>query len=408
MNGKMSAGGLTSIFADAIAELQEEPEFQGGNRCRQYACDDEGMAQIKLAVGNVPVDYDMWQDLRNPAVLGLHPAGLPEIWEFHANRRKQKSDETGRQSIFQVPRSFDYALTNYGRAVIISVMLPFSPQVVREYVSRVIDSKKSSSHLFARMYEDANRMLDKAVSRVAIQLASANSEDVVVAMNNENVKNVSAESIPQTHQGISHGPSKGGNFPQKSLAVLMGLGQFGVSRLIIRDEIVDGKVQRFAGPIRSIVVFDKQPLVTDGAEGVMYPSTAWREFLMRLFDFTDGDPKINDHRFCGYLAGNGGGCNKCVENCPSGAQPSSTPLQNGAYSDQIARQAHRFWKGKLQFDFNKCQDERGQLAGLYPEWSCARCLNVCLDRGVRRKQSVSSYYAKLDELAKSQAVVAIT
>ncbi len=371
MSKNLTAGTLARSFSETIAELQEEPEFQRGDNRKHYATDEKGAPQIKVALGNVPVDYDLWAGLRNPAVLGLFPVGLPEIWEFHANRRKQKTDETGRQSIFQVPRDFEYALHNYTRAVIVSMMLPFSPEVVHEYVSRVIDNKKSSSHLFAKMYEDTNRMADKAIARVAMQLASADADDAVIAMNNDNVKAVSTEVMPQTRQAISHGPSKGGNYPQKSLAVLMGLGQFGVSRIVFRDEVNNGKVQRFAGPIRSIIVFDQQPLVADGADSVIYPSPAWREFLALLFDFTDADPDIDRYRFCSYLAKKGSACSKCVENCPSGAQPSSVPLPTGAYVDPVARQAHRFWKGKLQFDFNKCLDDRGQLASLYPEWSCA-------------------------------------
>ncbi len=176
MSKELTAGTLARSFSETIAELQEEPEFQRGDNRKHYATDEKGAPQIKIALGNVPVDYDLWAGLRNPAVLGLFPVGLPEIWEFHANRRKQKTDETGRQSIFQVPRDFEYALHNYTRAVIVSLMLPFSPEVVHEYVSRVIDNKKSSSHLFAKMYEDTNRMADKAVARVAMQLASADAE----------------------------------------------------------------------------------------------------------------------------------------------------------------------------------------------------------------------------------------
>jgi hypothetical protein len=268
----------------------------------------------------------------------------------------------------------------------------------------VIESKKTSSHLFARMYEDTNRIVDRAVNRVAIQLTSSGPEDVVVAMTNDNVKAVSTETIAQTRQGISHGPSKGGNYPQKSLAVLLGLGQFGVSRMVFRDEMIDGKVQRFAGPIRSIVVFDKQPLAKDQADGVMYPSREWRRFLLRLFDFTDAGSDINPYRFCAYLPEHDSGCSKCVDNCPSGAQPNSVSLPGGTYAESVARQAHRFWKGKLQFDFNKCTDERGQLSGLYPEWSCARCLTVCLDRGLRRKQAAIGFYSRLGELAGAQAM----
>ena len=400
MISDITINGLTQIFKEKILEVQEEPEFQRSTETIKHAIDNNEEPLVKLAVGNVPIDYDLWEGLRNPAVVGLHPAGLPEIWEFYANRRKQKVDEAGRQTIFQVPRSFDFALMNYRRAVIISVMLPFSPQIIQDYVSQVIEKRKGSSHLFSRMYEDVNRMLDKTVTRTAIALVTDDSDSVVVVMNNDTVKAISTEAIPQTRQGVSHGPSKGGNYSQKSVATLMGLGQFGISRIVFRDELTNGKVQRFAGPIRSIIIFDKRELVTDGSDGIVYPSQAWRQFLSRLFNFTNNDPDINQYRFCSYIPIADKGCNECTGCCPSGAQASSVPRPDGQYSEQVSRQAHRFWDGKLQFDYGKCCDDRSQMAGLFPEWSCARCLAVCVDQGIRRKRAAQDFYQKTSELTK--------
>ncbi len=124
---------LTNIFKEKITELQEEPEFQWGRDNIKYALDENGEPAVKLAVGNVPLNYDLWEGLRNPAVVGFFPVGLQEIWEFYANRRKENVDEYGRQTIFQVPRSFNFALKNYSRVVIISVMLPFSLKVIEDY-----------------------------------------------------------------------------------------------------------------------------------------------------------------------------------------------------------------------------------------------------------------------------------
>ncbi len=390
---------INQELAERILELQAEPEFQKtkGPEC---AVGPDGVPQIRAAIGNVPLEYDLWEGLRNPAVIGIYPAGLPELWEFYANRRKQKVDEAGRQSIFQVPRSFEFALKNYRRALLISVMLPFSPEPTHDYINQVIERKISSSFLFASIYDRLNRMLDKAITRTAINLVTDDSERVVIVMNNDNVKALSTEAIPQTRQGISHGPSKGGNYPQKSLAVLTGLGQFGVSRMIIRDEIFNGKVERFGGPIRSIVVFDKQSPVMDGKDGIIFPSPAWRKFLFQVFDFTDTDVDLSSYRFCSHVSRDGQACSQCIASCPSGAQQNSSPGFDGHYSEQVTRQVHRFWDGQLQFDFGKCTDERGQMAGLFAEWSCGRCLAVCLDRGIRRRQAVQNYYSKMAELAR--------
>jgi len=129
----VTVNGLADMFKEKIAELQEEPEFQWDIEEVKYAVDEDGEPYVKMAVGNVPLDYDLWKGLRNPAVVGLYPAGLQEVWEFYSNRRKGRVDEFGRQTIFQIPRSFDFARKNYSRAVIISVMLPFSPKVIDDY-----------------------------------------------------------------------------------------------------------------------------------------------------------------------------------------------------------------------------------------------------------------------------------
>ena len=127
------------------------------------------------------------------------------------------------------------------------------------------------------------------------------SNDVVaVAMHNNTVKSASAEAIPPTQQDASHGAFKPIHYPQKSIAVLMGLGQFGVSRIVFRDEIIDGKVQRFTGPLRSIILFDKETLTTGKRDDIFFPNDSWREFLSRLFDFTQVDSEINQYRFCPY------------------------------------------------------------------------------------------------------------
>lgn len=392
---------LKDIFKENIVELQEEPEFQWSAERIKYAADTSGAPNIKLGIGNVPLDYDLWEGLKNPAVVGLFPAGLREIWEFYANRRKLRVDEYGRQTIFQTLRSFKFAQKNYSRAIIISVMLPFTPKTIKDYTIQFyenLEKRKGSSHLFSKMYEDVNLMIDKATSRVAMNLISK--DNVILAMNDDNVKKISTEAIAQTHQGASHGPSKGGNYSQKSISALMGLGQFGIQRIIFRDEIINGKVQRFVGPIRSIIMFDKEDLVKKGEGGVIYPSEEWRKFLFELFDFTNINPEVNKYRFCTYISHNDAGCGKCIDYCPSGAQYNSVPNTNGAFSEQVAKQQHRFWNEKLQFDYAKCCEERGQMGTLLPEWSCARCITTCASEGNRRAYAAKNFYKKMFQLTK--------
>jgi hypothetical protein len=397
---EVHATDITARFQDTIRDLQGEPDFQWRPDDVKYAVNGRGEPDVQLAVGNVPLDYDLWAGLRNPALVGLHPAGLPEIWAFHANRRKSRVDAAGRSTIFQIPQSYDYARTTYRRAVIISVMLPFSPTVLDAYVQGIRGATQGSSYLYARMYRDANLMINTATSRVAMDLVTP--DRVVVAMDDTTVKDVSTEAIPLTHQGVSHGPSKGGNYPQKSLAVLLGLGQFGIHRLVFRDEYRDGDVTRYFGPIRSIVIFDKDEVVRTGRHGVMYPTPAWRDFLFQLSDFTHTDQAVNQYRFCSYIPLGDEGCGKCIGCCPSGAQPNSTPTPQGQFSEQVKRQIHRFWDGCLQFDYARCCEDRGQLGTLFPEWSCTRCLTVCVTEGSTRPSAAKAFYTKLHQLTTAE------
>jgi hypothetical protein len=387
---------VSNLYKDRISELQEEPEFQWKKNNIKYAIDVKGDPLVKVAVGNVPLDYDIWRGLRNPATVGLHPLGLKEIWEYYANRRRERVDEYGRQTIFQVPKSFEYAKKHFNRAVIISMLLPFSHEVVNGYNQAVKDDGDRSSYLFRRMYEDINLMADKATTRVGIEITSV--KDPVIAMTNENLTKVTKESLPLTHQGDSHGPSKGGNYPQKSLAVLTGLGQFGVSRIVFRDELVDNRVERYVGPIRSIILFDKQEPVKDGTGGVIYPTEEWRKFLSKLFNFTYTGKDVNQYRFCSYIPLNDSGCGKCIKSCPTGAQENSVPTSEGGYSSQVSAQSHRFWEGKLQFDYAKCCEKRGQMAGLFSEWSCARCVTICSEEGGRRKYAAENFQNMISNL----------
>ena len=79
---------------------------------------------------------------------------------------------------------------------------------------------------------------------------------------------------------------------------------------VLRDEIVDGEVKRFVGPLRSIMVFDKKEPIRDGIGGVIYPTEKWRQFLIRLYDFEDVDPIFNKYRFCSYVPLEESGCGK--------------------------------------------------------------------------------------------------
>jgi ferredoxin len=209
---------------------------------------------------------------------------------------------------------------------------------------------------------------------------------VVVAMNDATVEKISTEAVPLTRQGASHGVCKGVNYSQKSIAVLTGLAQFGVSRSVFRDEIVQGEIRRLMGTLRSIVIFHSEN--TFNGEEVLPLSTRWQETLKSLSDFTVLNPQVNSHRFCTYLPGNGErGCSKCLAVCPPDALANSSPGTKGKYPQRLLDQEHRFWDGSLQFDNGSCCDDRGQLKTLYDEWMCGRCVAACATEGIRRAEA---------------------
>jgi ferredoxin len=212
-------------------------------------------------------------------------------------------------------------------------------------------------------------------------------ERAVVPMTGDMVGTISEQAVPATRRGNYHGPCKGGNFPQKSVGALTGLAQFGVSRIVFRDEEHNGQIERFIGPIRSIVLFDTEEPVTDGADGIVALDEARREQVMALSDFTDTRPEINRQRHCSYIpdqARGEEGCGLCVQFCPSGAVGNSAPRPDGTYAPAIKQQASRFSNGRLQFDFAKCLEERTQKVQLYPDYMCGRCVAICASRGKRR------------------------
>lgn len=99
------------------------------------------------------------------------------------------------------------------------------------------------------------------MTRLAFRLKHP--DRVVLAMNKHTVAATTEQAVPLTRRANAHGPNMPANHSHKSAAVLTGLGQFGASHLIIRDEAVDGHVNRGIGPVSSLVAFDSgQPSTT--------------------------------------------------------------------------------------------------------------------------------------------------
>lgn len=391
----LSSSTIAEMLIANIKALRNESPFCGGEV--KYAVDDSGEPDVKVAAANVPLDYDLWDGLRNPAGVGLHPAGLQDIWEFYAWRTASRYlDGSGQETIFEVPRSFDYARGRFKRVLIVSVMLPFEGKLLKAHDSFIREHKRGASWQFSRFYEQVNGCLDKAILRTGMALSSA--ENVVLAMDRKTMDELSREAIPKVRQRDAHGPQKEVHFPQKSIAVLTGLAQFGVSRFVFRDELRAGRVRRFLGPIRSLVIFDEEVPVVNGSLGIIYPHQRWRDFLFSLSNFTITEREINRHRFCSYIPLRDKGCGKCIPSCPPDALIRSVPDMAGHYSEDL-HERKRFWKDQLQFDYERCRSDRKKMATLFPEWRCGRCITVCAAKGNRRRSAVENYEKKKRTLA---------
>ncbi|NLE77190.1 MAG: hypothetical protein GX605_10635 [Chloroflexi bacterium] len=387
---------ITAAFQEQLARLRTEPGFQWGRE--HLDTEPDGQPLVRVAVGNVPLTYDLWEGLRNPAMVGLHPAGLQEVWEFHAYRTRRKVEAAGRATIFQIPQSWEAAQQRYRRAVLVSAMLPFQPELAAEYAALAAARETTSSARFSTMYFDQYHSLDRAINRLGMALMGPG--QAVVPLDKDNEVALAREAVPLTRQGDAHGPRKDGNWPQKSLAVLLGLGQFGVHRLVFRDEVDGGEVRRFGGSVRSLVIFDAEEPITDGRADIVYPSSAWRAFLFALADFTNADTEVNRYRFCPHIPQDGQSCSRCIALCPSGALPNSSPTPSGRYVEGVAAQGHRFWEGRLQFDHLRCKDERDALRTIYPDWWCTRCQAVCMTLGARNPAAAARFAVRRAELTR--------
>lgn len=370
---------IRSTLVNKIEGALEETDFEWLDKGPKYRVASTGKADVKVAMANVGLDEDIWEGLRNPATIGLYPLGLQEIWEYYSYVVAPKIDDTGRSSLFHTAKSYDWAMKKYKRAVLISIMFPLAKDVFNQFADFFEEKRNGSIEYYSKWWSLSNKLLEKAVGRLALELQS--SDRAVIGIIDETINNMSTKALPITRQDKAHGPCKRGNFPQKSFAALTGLGQFGINRLIMRDELVDGRTERFIGPIRSMIIFDSEDLDPQ----LLKLDKEWREKVYRINDFRIVDEETKNLRFCTYNSENEG-CRQCIKTCPSGALAFSSPLPSGQYSEKQQSMKNRIYDGHLQFNYDMCLQERNKYTELYPEWACSRCLATCAAKGKRNPQ----------------------
>jgi hypothetical protein len=378
---------VEGLLRDKVLEVSRKPEYMWADTRKNYLSEADNPI-VRVGIANCRLDYDLWEGLRSPASIGLHPAGIRDIWEYFATKDLKRTRPDGSINYLATPEPFESAEKRFKRVVIISAMLPFSASMLEGYRENILSRSAVPFGGYCKAYGEVNTLFEESLSRAALELFAR--DRAVVPMTNNTVKELSEMAVPKIHQGKYHGPCKGGNYPQKSIGVLTGLVQMGVSRIAFRDEIVGGSVVRLMGPLRSMVVFDSEELVTEGSGGIVDLNDEWRQRLFSLADFTNTDPDINRQRYCRYIAdseADSESCSACITFCPSGAQAKSAPRADGSYASRVRDQKSRWYGGDLQFAFSDCLEERTQKKELYPEFMCGRCMVICVLEGQRSRKA---------------------
>ncbi|HUW57625.1 MAG TPA: hypothetical protein VMZ92_13380 [Planctomycetota bacterium] len=376
---------LEKRLSAKVMEVAREPEYSWGDSFRSFMTDEDGKALVRLAAANCPADTDIWQGLRSPALVGMYPVGLREIWMHYAAANVKSTRADGSPNPLAMPEPFEEALKRYRRALIICGMLAMHPQVYETYAEKIEAGELDPLDYYSRARGEIGAIINKALGKLALSLMAP--DRAVVPMTGKNVGNIIERTRSEYLKGRYHGPCNN-HWPQNSIAVMTGLMQFGVSRLPFRDEVApDGGVHRLSGAYAGILIFDEEPPVTDGSGGVSLLDEKRLARLRRVSDYSDVSDDVAADRYCTYNLTRGDGtsvCGKCIEACPAGALTNSAPGPDGKYEDRLLAQKHRFLDGVLDFDFGNCCRDRGQKAQLYEDYVCARCEAICAARGTRK------------------------
>jgi len=376
---------LQELLTDRVLDVLREPEYRWAEGFRSFMADDEGRPVARLAIANCTPDTDIWEGLRSPAQAGMYPLGLRDVWMHYAASNVKSTRYDGSPNPLAMPEPFEEAQERLRRAVIISGMLALSPDVYEKYAAKIERGDPGPHDCYCRARAEVGAIINKAVGKLALHLMAPHR--AVVPMTAKSAGVVIDRTRSQYFKGNYHGPCNN-HYPQNGIAVMTGLLRFGINRLPFRDEVwPDGSVRRLCGQYASIIVFDEDDLISDGAGGVSLLDSDRLARARRLNDYTDVAPEVVAERFCTYNVTTGDGasaCAKCLEECPSGALANSSPKPDGSFDERISGQTHRFHGGALKFDFATCCRDRGQKAQLYDDYVCARCEAICAASGARR------------------------
>lgn len=376
---------LLSLLKQKVSEVIQEPEYKWNNDFTSFRADESGAPMVRLSMVNFSPDLDIWQRIRNPALVGRFPLTPSDIWEHYAAANFKKTGPDGRPSMLALPESFDAAKKRIKRLVILSAMVVINPQIYHSYEKKIEAGDADPFDNYKRAANEVDRIIDNGVKKLALSLMAPGR--AVVPMTSKNTQKIVDRTRGEYRKGQYHGPCNN-HWPQNSIAVMTGLLKFGVNRLPFRDEVTrDGERERLFGRYRSIVIFDEKEAVSNGML-VLDEERLTR--LHQVNDYTNCEPEIVDQRYCTYnllKKDNTSSCGFCLTQCPSNSLANSAPGPDGAYSEKVINQKHRFWEEDIAFDFENCVSDRTRRAELFDDYVCARCEVICATRGLKKPAS---------------------
>lgn len=377
-----------TMLQQKIKEVAGEPEYSWQHSTNSYMTDDKGDPVVRVAVANFSPEFDIWQHLRSPAMVGRYPLSPADIWEHYAAANFQRTRPDGSSNILALPETFENALARIRRVVIICGMLTVNPEVHTTYAQKITRGDDDPFDYYKRATVEVSEIVNKAIGKLALSLMAP--KRAVVPMTTKGTEKIIERTRGEYRKGDYHGPCNN-HWPQNSIAVMTGLLRFGVHHLPFRDEVgADGNLQRLYGRYRSIVIFDEHEPVSDEANGVSLLDHERLSELHKQNDYTDSSAEAVAARYCTYNLTKKDGksvCGKCIAACPANALANSTPGPDGVFTKKVTVQKHRFWEDTLAFDFKNCTSDRYQKAELYEDYVCSRCEAVCAAQGIRKSTS---------------------
>jgi len=101
-------------------------------------------------VTNCAPDFDVWQGLRSPALIGMYPISLRDIWMHYAAMNVKSTRADGSPNPLAMPEPFEDACREYRRAVIISAMLATHPGIYEGYARKMATKLGTLPSLYRR------------------------------------------------------------------------------------------------------------------------------------------------------------------------------------------------------------------------------------------------------------------